>query len=290
MKMHSSLPSFEKERVIVCEEARMKKSFRTIIYRLREESPGGVEMILEDGDRDSDAHPLTHPLVFHYAIWSKDRKKVEYAMKFLSGHCKNMKCSKTYESNQEVSGDDPFVIANVCTYQIIVKAMKMKMQYPSVQSLACKVIEDSLFITPPEKRFAAYESGALHAVLEAMECFSDKLHVQRNGCGALLFLVWDSQEIAQNLVMLNGHHAVIRALRNFPSDIILQKNACWLICNLAEMKGLEQSLIEANVLPVLGEAFKGYHDHGSVLIRSSASQAMSKILHYERQSQHEVEV
>ena len=265
---------------IVSEATRMKQSFRTIIYRLREVSPGGVEMILEDNDGDGEIHPLTHPLVFHYAVWSKDRKKVQYALRFLSEHCKNLKSNGSYDSNQE---DDPSSIGNVCTYQIIVKAMKMKIQFPSIQSLACKVIEDSLFITPPEKRYAAVDSGALKAVIEAMESFPDKVAVQRNACGALLFLVWDSRDVAEKLIKCNGHVLIMTALRNFPNDVTLLRNACWLLCNMSEMKGLERALLNADALQVLGSAFKSYNSHGSVLIRSSASQAMSKLLHFERQ-------
>jgi hypothetical protein len=290
---YTSFETSPKERVIVSEETRMKESFRCIIYRLREVSPGGVEMILEDSDISSsgdEVHPLTHPLVFHYAVWSKDIKKVQYALKFLSNHCKHWKSNDTSSSGMDYntdnngacsSGNDLYSIANVCTYQIIVKAMKMKIQFPIIQTLACKVIEDSLFITSTEKRNAALESGALRAILEAMECFPDKVAVQRNGCGALLFLVWDSKYIAQRLIEQNGHVIIINALRTYPNDITIQRNACWLLCNISEMKGLETSLLDADALSVLGLAFQGYNIHGSVLIRSSASQAMSKLLHYD---------
>lgn len=262
---------------------RMNDSFRTIIYRLqREVAPCGVEMILEDNDSTTtQEHPLTHPLVFHYAVWSKDHKKVEYALSFLSEYCKELKINGQYEKHQEGAGNNPAEIANICTYHIIVRAMKMKSQYPHVQTLACKVIEDSLFCSSMEKRIAALESGVLNAVLEAMEYFPFNLSVQRNACGALLFLVWDCRAIAQSFIGSNGHHATVTALRNFPNDVMLQRSACWLLCNISEMKGFEQSLVDADALSVLGLAFQGYNVHGSVLIRSSSSQAMSKILHYE---------
>jgi hypothetical protein len=298
---YTSFTSVSKERVIVSNENRMKESFRTIIYRLREVSPGGVEMILEDTEtsleegnnstsrsNSKEVHPLTHPLVFHYAVWSKDIKKVQYALKFLSNHCKHWKSntstnkSSSFDCNDIYGDNDLYSIANVCTYQIIVKAMKMKTQYPTIQASACKVIEDSLFITSNEKRTAAYDSGALKAVIDAMNTFPDKTVVQRNGCGALLFLVWDSYSIAKKLIIdHNGHVTIINALRTFPNDITIQRNACWLLCNISEMKGLESYLLNNDALSVLGLAFQGYNTHGSVLIRSSASQAMSKLLHYE---------
>lgn len=272
------------------EKQRIEQSFRTIIYRLqREVDPTGVEMILEDDCDDSKAvHPLTHPLVFHYAVWSRDRMKVEYALKFLSEHCKVLKYSGSYEQNEDIVGSDLNSIANICTFHIIVKAMKMKLQFPSVQSLGCKVIEESLYITSMEKRNAAVDSGALIAVLDAMKYFPNRLNVQRNGCGALLVLVWDTKHIAQKLIELNGLQLIVFALKTFKDDIVLVRNSCWLLCNISEMINdsgcskfsFQQSLVDANTLSVLGIAFQDYKIHGSVLIRSLASQAISKILHY----------
>lgn len=266
------------------------ESFRTIIYRLqREVDPSGVEMILEDDcDYENAVHPLTHPLVFHYAVWSRDRMKVEYALKFLSDHCNGLKYSGSYEQMEDIVGSDIYSIANICTFHIIVKAMKMKLQFPSVQSLGCKVIEESLYITSKEKRIAAVESGALFAVLDAMRYFPNRLNVQKNGCGALLVLVWDTQQIAQKLIELNGLQLIVSALKAFKDDIVLVRNSCWLLCNISDMTkdrsdsefSFQQSLVDVNALSELGVAFQNYSIHGSALTRSLASQAISNILHY----------
>jgi hypothetical protein len=272
---------------------RLDQNFRTIINRLqREVGPGGVEMILEDdyNDDSSTVHPLTHPLVFHYAVWSRDRIKVEYALKFLAEHCKILKCKGSYEQNEDIVGSDLYSIAGICTFHIVVKAMKMKIQFPSIQSLGCKVIEESLYIASIDKRNAAVESGALLAVLEAMKYFPKRLNVQRNGIGALLVLVWDTKHIAQKLIELNGLHLIVKALEAFQNDIVLLRNSCWILCNVSEMSytdssssrefSFQQALVEANTLSVLGSAFQDFKVHGSMLIRSLAGQAMSKILYY----------
>jgi hypothetical protein len=284
-----SVPKREMEKA-KNEKQRIEHRFRAIIYRLqREVDPSGVEMILEeDCDDDNSKHPLTHPLVFHYAVWSRDRMKVEYALKFLSEHCKVLKFSGSYEQNEDILGNDLYSIASICTFHIIAKAMKMKLQFPSVQSLGCKVIEESLYVTSMEKRNAAVESGALHAVLDAMRYFPSRLNVQRNGCGALLVLVWDTNQIAQKLIDLNGLQLIVQAMQKFKNDIVLLRNSCWLLCNISEMSNdssccgfsFQQSLVDANTLSALGVAFQNYKIHGSSLIRSLASQAISKILHY----------